>query len=141
MPSQELNAVDSVSPFVVDFEAMAAAQNNFKFLSDESPHHSFTLHPIPLPNSTISVICDASHGIPCPVPPFFRKVVLIPRHRLRNDRMQTQWQAALFQFEHTAFLWPLVPLKHTLLVDRLAVMLPLACTVRDHTAGSPPHSS
>ena len=52
-----------------------------------------------------------------------------------------QWQAALFQFEHTAFLWPLVPLKHTLLVDRLAVMLPLACTVRDHTAGSPPHSS
>ena len=54
----ELNAVDSVSPPVVDFEAMAAAQDNCRFLSDESPHHSLTLHPIPLPNSTNSIICD-----------------------------------------------------------------------------------
>ena len=64
---------------------MAAAQDDCRFPSDESPHHSLTLHPIPLPNSTNSIICDVSHLIPRPVvPPSFRKVVFDALHSLSH---------------------------------------------------------
>ena len=98
----ELNAVDSVSPPIVDFEAMAAAQDNCRFLSDESPHHSLTLHPIPLPNSTNSIICDVSHGIPRPVvPPSFRKVVFNALHSLSHPGIKAT-QKLISQ----RFVWP-----------------------------------
>ena len=98
----ELNAVDSVSPPVVDFEAMAAAQDNCRYLSDESPHHSLTLHPIPLPNSTNSIICDISHGIPRPVvPPSFRKVVFDALHSLSHPGIKAT-QKLISQ----RFVWP-----------------------------------
>ena len=66
---------------------MATAQDDCEFLSTESPHHSLTLQPFPLPHSTHSIICDVSHGhgTPCPVvPPSFRRLVFNALHRLSH---------------------------------------------------------
>ena len=80
---------------------MAAAQDDCRFLSHESPHHFLTLHPIPLPNSINSIICDISHGIPRPVPPSFRKVVFDSLHSPSHPGIR-----ATQKLVSQRFVWP-----------------------------------
>ena len=58
---------------IIDFEAMASAQDNCKFLTHDTPQLSLSLQHFPLPHSSNTIICDVSTGQPrSVVPPAYR---------------------------------------------------------------------
>ena len=98
----QLNAIQL--PPILNLEEMATAQDDCEFLSTESPHHSLTLQPFPLPHSTHSIICDVSHGHGTPrpvVPPSFRRLVFNALHRLSHPGIKPTHKLI-----SSRFVWP-----------------------------------
>ena len=72
----------SPQPPVVDFKAMAAAQQeNPEIQQFEAPGSSLSLQPMPVPTSDTTILCDVSTGTPRPYVPFsFRKLIFNSLH-------------------------------------------------------------
>ena len=93
-------AVQFLSPPTIDLGAVALAQDNCNFLLEESPHHSLSLHPFPLPHPTHSIICDVYHGTPRPVvPPTFRRALFDALHGLSHPGISATQQLISTRFE------------------------------------------
>ena len=94
----EVGALD----VTVDFGAMAEAQHNCKFLTEETPQLSLSLTSIPLHNANQSIICDTSTGRPRPVvPPTFRFTVFRAIHSLSHPSIR-----ATRKLIASRFVWP-----------------------------------
>ena len=97
----ELNQVET-NPPIIDLEAMAAAQCNCEFLTQDTPTHSLYLQHIPLPHSSKTIICDVSMGRSCPVvPPTFRQLVFRSLHSLSHPGIRASQKLIA-----SRFVWP-----------------------------------
>ena len=97
----ELNQVETNTP-IIDLEAMAAAQGNCEFLTQDTPTHSLSLEHIPLPHSSKTIICDVSMGQSRPVvPPTFRQLVFRSLHSLSHPGIRASQKLIA-----SRFVWP-----------------------------------
>ena len=97
----EVNQMDS-SSLIIDFEAMASAQHDCKFLTHDTPQLSLSLQHVPLPHSTNTIICDVSTGQPCPVvPPTYRQPVFHSLHSLSHPGVRASQKLIA-----SRFVWP-----------------------------------
>ena len=76
----------SPKPPVVDFKAMAAAQQEDPEIQQfEAPGSSLSLQPMPVHTSDTTILCDVSTGTPHPyVPSSFRKLIFNSLHSLSH---------------------------------------------------------
>ena len=74
------------SPPVIDFKAMAAAQQSDPELSElQTSASSLQLQPLPLPTSDLTLMCDMFIGVPRPyVPQQFQQTVFDSLHSLSH---------------------------------------------------------
>ena len=97
----ELNQVET-NPPIIDLEAIAAAQGNCEFLTQDTPTHSLSLEHIPLPHSSKTIICDVSMGRSRPVvPPTFRQLVFRSLHSLSHPGIRASQKLIA-----SRFVWP-----------------------------------
>ena len=97
----ELNQVET-NPPIIDLEAIAAAQGNCEFLTQDTPTHSLSLEHIPLPHSSKTIICDVSMGRSRPVvPPTFRQLVFRSLHSLSHPGIRASQKLI-----SSRFVWP-----------------------------------
>ena len=93
--------MESVSP-IIDFEAMASAQDNCKFLTHDTPQLSLSLQHFPLPHSSNTIICDVSTGQPRPVvPPAYRRPIFRSLHCLSHPGVRASQKLIT-----SRFVWP-----------------------------------
>ena len=78
----ELNQLGLSSPALIDYQAMAAAQGDDHFLTEESTHSALVLQHIPLQYSEGTVVCDMSTGVYPVVPPLLCHTVFKALHSL-----------------------------------------------------------
>ena len=99
----ELNQLlSSDTPPVLNFEDMAQAQGDCKFLTEETPTLSLHLVQLSIPNSSLTIYCDTSTGTPRPVvPPSFRRTVFDSLHSLSHPGVR-----ATIKLISSRFVWP-----------------------------------
>ena len=94
--------LSSDTPPVLNFEDMALAQGDCKFLTEETPTLSLHLVQLSIPNSSLTIYCDTSTGTPCPVvPPSFRHTVFDSLHSLSHPGVR-----ATIKLISSRFVWP-----------------------------------
>ena len=78
------------SPPVIDFKAMAAAQQSDPKLSElQTLTSSLQLQPLPLPTSDLTLMCGMSTGVPRPyIPHEFRQTVFDSLHSLSHPSIR-----------------------------------------------------
>ena len=81
----ELYQLGLSSPALIDYQAMAAAQGDDHFLTEESSHSALVLQRVPLQYSEGTIVCNMSIGVPRPVvPPSFHHTVFKALHSLSH---------------------------------------------------------
>ena len=96
----ELNQLlSSDTPPVLNFEDMALAQGDCKFLTKETPTLSLHLVQLSIPNSSLTIYCDTT---PRPVVlPSFRRTVFDSLHSLSHPGIR-----ATIKLISSRFVWP-----------------------------------
>ena len=98
----EANALLSNSPPVIDFRAMAAAQNSDPDVTHMRSSSSLKLEPVPLAVSDSTILCDTSTGIARPlVPTAFRRAVFDSLHSLSHPGIR-----ATQRLVTSRYVWP-----------------------------------
>ena len=94
--------LSSDTPPVLNFEDMALAQGDCKFLTEETPTLSLHLVQLSIPNSSLTIYCDTSTGTPHPVvPPSFCRTVFDSLHSLSHPGVR-----ATIKLISSRFIWP-----------------------------------
>ena len=100
----ELNQLGLSSPALIDYQAMAAAQGDDHFLTEESSHSALVLQRVPLQYSEGTIVYDMSTGVPRPVvPPSFCHTVFKALHSLSHPGIK-----ATQKLVGARFVWPKV---------------------------------
>ena len=98
----EANALLSDSPPVIDFRAMAAAQESDPDVLQMRSSSSLTLVPVPLAVSDSTILCDTSTGVARPVVPVaFRRAVFESLHSLSHPGIR-----ATQRLVTSRYIWP-----------------------------------
>ena len=96
----EVSTLHQSSP-VIDFKAMAAAQQSDTEISDLQTS-SLQLQPLPIPTSDLTILCDMSTGVPRPyVPQRFRQTVFDSLHSLSHPSIR-----ATQHLITSRYVWP-----------------------------------
>ena len=95
----------TTAPPVVDFHEIAKAQltdNELKQLRSSSTPSSLKLQPIPLSNSSETILCDMSTGVPRPfIPTKFRRILFDALHSLSHPGIR-----ATRRLMTARYVWP-----------------------------------
>ena len=99
----EANALHQSTPVVIDFKAIAEAQQTDSETSQlQSTSTSLQLQPLPVPTSNLTLLCDMSTGVPRPyVPQQFRKTVFDSLHSLSHPSIR-----ATQRLITSRYVWP-----------------------------------
>ena len=96
----EINALDQRQD--IDFEEMAKAQEGDQELSNISSSTSLKLSKVPIPASTVTIVCDLSTGVPRPVvPALYRRAVFDSLHSLSHPGVR-----ATERLITNRYVWP-----------------------------------
>ena len=96
----EINALDQRQD--IDFEEMAKAQEGDQELSNLSSSTSLKLSKVPIPASTVTIVCDLSTGVPRPVvPALYRRAVFDSLHSLSHPGVR-----ATERLITSRYVWP-----------------------------------
>ena len=96
----EINALDQRQD--IDFEEMAKAQEGDQELSNLSSSTSLKLSKVPIPASTVTIVCDLSTGVPRPVvPALYRCAVFDSLHSLSHPGVR-----ATERLITNRYVWP-----------------------------------